>query len=319
MIFFQIQQDSTQLQEICINCKTKLIDFFIFKRRNEEARKIFSDSESGGVKNMLLEVIDQIDNSFEEPPDDTAADCDEIPEEEIKEEFCDETETVQDQIDDEMNLTEEEVKGVEIEEEMEQETMDDYNEDSQVFLEEFDDSETTQTTTTVAETSRTKSNRQANPETWIRNRRKLAKNTGQSYFASNGKLVDAKEMKCSCSQTCRMQCTKKIDEENRLRNFKYFYSLGDIAKQRKFLFDRMKTYEPKRTKIPKNPQKFRAVQRCYFLDLTHENGAMEMLQVCKFMFLNTFAISSQMIDTLYRKAVNEGRFSDTRGKFERKR
>lgn len=114
-----------------------------------------------------------------------------------------------------------------------------------------------------------------------------------------------------------MQCSQKINEENRLRNFDNFYQLADIAKQRKFLFDHLRTYEPKRKCGKKNPTKTRAVQRIYFLD-NFSTGATEMLQVCKLNFLNTFAISSQMIDTLYKKAISEGEFNDIRGKFERK-
>lgn len=169
----------------------------------------------------------------------------------------------------------------------------------------------------ASSSSKRKSFRQANPEGWIRNKRKLAKNTGQSYVASNGKIVEAKQMKSSCRESCRMHCSRKISEDNRLKIFKHFYQLADIAKQRRYLFDHMKTYEPQRSKSPKNPKKARAVQRCYFLDL-REKGTSEQVQVCKLMFLNTFSISSQMIDTLYRKAISEGKFNDTRGRFERK-
>jgi hypothetical protein len=288
---------------------------------------------------MLLEVVDQIDSNSlielsEETPEMNSCETDDnqesVAEDEVKEEFLDSIESPNELVDDDFNVTEnnesEEMKNIkdEIISPLEdKEVMDDHFEiDSQTeteFLDD-DDSETLQIqSTTATNESKRKSNRQAKPETWLRNRRKLAKNTGKSYYASNGKFVEAKEMKCDCGQSCRMQCLKKIDEENRLRNFNYFYSLGCIESQRKFLFEHMKTYEPKRSKLPKNPQKLRAVQRCYFLDLKHENGATELLQVCKLMFLNTFAISSQMIDTLYRKAINEGRFSDVRGKFERRR
>lgn len=273
--------------------------------------------EIGGVKNMLLEVVDQIDNSLEESQEN--CENENYPEPEFAEEFLDQPES-QSHVDNESDLIDDEsedVKSVQDElsilpgTEDEMEVIDDFE------CDETHEDETIQTTPT--EVLKRRSNRQANPETWLRNKRKLAKNTGQSYYASNGKYVGAKEMKCHCGQSCRMQCIIKISEEKRHRNFKYFYSLGDIAKQRKFLFEHMKTYEPRRTKIPKNPQKLRAVQRCYFLDLNHDDGTTELVQVCKRMFLNTFAISSQMIDTLHRKAVNEGRFNDVRGKFERKR
>lgn len=305
----------------------KLIDFFIFKRSNEEARKIFRESaafETGGVKNMLLEVVDQMENCLEESSQEMLEEECKIEEnqdsaiEEVKEEFLEQAESPShlDVEDEEKDEARDETELQESEEE-EMEVYNNYDEDEPPEI--LDDVDCEQNETiSKPNLAKRKSNREKNPKTWLRYRRKLAKNTGKSYYASNGKFVEAKEMKCSCGQSCRMQCSKKISEENRLQNFNFFYSLGDIAKQRKFLFDHMKSYEPKRTKTPKNPQKLRAVQRCYFLDLTNEHGTSE-LQVCKLMFLNTFAISSQMIDTLFRKATNEDGFSDIRGKFERKR
>lgn len=338
---FQVQEHANQFQEVCINCKNKIVDFFVFKKRTEEAR-ISRDPSAlePPVKKMLLEVVDQIENNLSSPDQYQ----EEIPEVDV-------AELIDDQILDECEMKEEflEVTDVDsVQEDLEGDYQDDLNSDreesaqtvdetTQEIVEEIEDcsevnceSPEGQTflvdglhtiinkPSTRSSTSRKKSVRRSNPESWIRNRRKLAKNTGQSYVASNGKLIEAKQMKTNCGESCRMHCSKKISEENRFKNFTHFYELADIAKQRKFLFDHMKTYEPKRSKIPKNPQKVRAVQRCYFLDRTHENDASELIQVCKLMFLNTFSISSQMIDTLYRKAINEGEFNDTRGKFERK-
>lgn len=309
------------MHEICSNCKTKLIDFFIFKRKNEEARKIFRESsvfENGAVKNMLLEVVDQIDNNMEESQEEICKSEKETHEDSILESIeDDEAEMIDNdnedfivarQInhsDDDLNVkTEEVIETVENDES-------NFDENSQDDLS-FDKTEL------ESASRKRKTVRQSNPENWLRNKRKLAKNSGQSYYASNGKFVQAKEMKCNCGETCRMQCSKKVNETHRMENFNHFYSLGDIEKQRKFLFEHMKTFEPKRKQTPSNCQKVRAVQRSYFLDIIHDDGVVQMIQVCKLMFLNTFAISSQMIDTLYRKAMTQGQFNDVRGKFERK-
>lgn len=283
---------------------------------------------------MLLEVVDQIENNMSSPDesqDEVVAEIsnDDLVEvkasdllAETKDEFndTDEPEEIQEmELQDDCQSYKDESFDEEIhdvEQLIEDDVMEDVHDEPEFLDEEEPIISIDVTTTTSA--SKTKTNRQAHPENWIRNKRKLAKNKGQSYIASNGKFVEAKQMKDSCGSSCRMQCYKKINEDNRQSNFNYFYQLADIAKQRKFLFDHMKTYEPKRNKIPKNPQKLRAVQRTYFLNLTHVNGGTEMIQVCKLMFLNTFSISSQMIDTLHRKAINEGKFSDTRGKFERR-
>lgn len=285
---------------------------------------------------MLLKVVDKIDDILSidtkcleesQHEDDEATefnDDEQLVEEDLQEEFLDATEIeaaeTYEETNEESNLEESQNSNREPSEISEDQVEDcgDVSQDisyDQIVLVE----ESYEPTVGDGETSsaKKKSARERHPETWIRNKRKLAKNKGQSYVSSNGKMVEAKQMKANCGPTCRMQCFLKMTEENRLENFQNFYQLADIAKQRKFLFDHMKTYVPKRTKSALNPTKVRAVQRCYFLDLFLPNKAKELLQVCKLMFLNTFSISSQMIDTLHRKANNEGEFSDTRGKFER--
>lgn len=42
--------------------------------------------------------------------------------------------------------------------------------------------------------------RRSNPENWMRNKRKMLKNQGKSYIATNGKLVKAKQMKSDCGK-----------------------------------------------------------------------------------------------------------------------
>lgn len=286
------------------------------------------------VKKMLLQVVDQLKNTLTSPDEsqDVITEFCNDDQFETKEAFLDPHEAalemlVEDEthmLVDGFDLAESELhtpnnesrESLEDNNENTHYLDDDYNDETHGDAEFLDD-ETIALETSSAALPRKKASRQANPENWKRNKRKLAKNKGQSYVASNGKFIGAKQMKMGCGVVCRMQCCKKVSEQIRLKNFSHFYQLADIAKQRKFLFDHMKTYEPKRHKISKNP--VRAVQRCYFLNLNYGENATEMVQVCKLMFLNTFSISSQMIDTLYRKAVSEGKFNDTRGKFERKR
>jgi hypothetical protein len=162
-----------------------------------------------------------------------------------------------------------------------------------------------------------RSKRTSNPDSWARNQRKYAKNSGQSYVASSGKFVEAKQMKPNCGEKCRMKCTSKISEDDRKRNFDKFYTLADIVKQRQFLFDRVRCYEPKKLKSNDTSQKTnRSIQRNYFLDVQKED-VIEGIQVCKHMFLNTFAISPQIIDTIYKKFKEDNEFNDIRGKFPR--
>lgn len=304
------------MHDICVGCKTKVVDFFIFKRRNEDARKsTLKISSNPPVKNLLLDVVDQIELSTPEESNDGVTELgnddqmlsdDEL---DIKEEFLDTIEQ-----EDDLTRPQTPVK-------QESRTPEQSRRIAEIFEDDISDvlAEDEQPTKSSSKRSR----RMARPEFWIRNKRKHAKNTGQMYVASNGKIMKAKQMRPSCGTTCRMQCSSKVPESIRLKNFEYFYQLADIAKQRKFLFDLIQSYEPRRSRPVKNPLKVRAVQRYYFLDRmqsTDDSAEEEVakIQVCRKIFLNTFVISSQMIDSLCRMAMLEGDFEDTRGKFERK-
>ena len=153
-------------------------------------------------------------------------------------------------------------------------------------------------------------------ETWMRNKRKAAKNTGKSYISSKGKFVDAKQMRKSCN-SCRLNCSEKVCETDRIKNFESFYKLGDIGKQRSFLYRHMRIFSPKRS--PDRVQKIRKIQRHFYLEKFNAiDGSSELVKVCRFMFLNTFCISSQMLDTIYRKFTYNGVIDDDqRGKYER--
>lgn len=266
---------------------------------------------------MLLDVVDQIDSSFvspdEEQDDEDDIGNDNLGSSDIEQVYYEPATDASPVFKEDVSLKDpqsikDEAQG--------HQDYDEITQDNEMEEEFLDDVKIEITEALDDSTPRRKSNRRCNPEGWIRNKRKLAKNTGQSYVASNGKIVEAKQMKSGCGAGCRFKCSTKVSEAGRLASFEHFYQLADIAKQRKFLFDLTKTYEPKRKAGTKNPDKIRAVQRCYFLEVHHEEGLSERVQVCKLMFLNTFVISPQMIDTLYRKA-SEGKFNDIRGKFDR--
>lgn len=321
---------STGLHDICVSCKTKVVDFFIFKRRNEDARKFFHDSRDSSnppVKSLLLDVVDQLENELSTPEeshegvtelgnDDQMLSEDEL--HDIKEEFLDTIEQEDDETQPQTPVDDSAKQDSRVREAQSQRIAEIFEDDMSDVLAEDEMDEPEQAIKTSPKRSR-----RSKPESWKRNRRKHAKNTGKMYVSSSGKIMEAKQMKPSCGTTCRMQCSSKITESSRLKNFELYYQLADIAKQRKFLYEHTQSYEPRRKRPVQNLRKVRALQRFYYLDLmrsTDDSADEEVakVQVCRKMFLNTFGISSQMIDTLYRMAMIDGEFSDTRGKFERK-
>ncbi|CAG4944006.1 unnamed protein product [Parnassius apollo] len=62
--------------------------------------------------------------------------------------------------------------------------------------------------------------RQRNPEAWKKNKNKCLKNSGMAYTTEKGKLVNAKQLKPGCGDKCRLKCTLKINEQQRLSNNK---------------------------------------------------------------------------------------------------
>ena len=69
---------------------------------------------------------------------------------------------------------------------------------------------------------------------------------------------------------------------------------------------------------PKRSHKTRKIQRHFYLETFNASGSSELIKVCRFTFLNTFCISSQMLDTIYRKFTYNGVIDDDqRGRYER--
>lgn len=270
----------------------------MFKRRSEEARNVFKNIASASFsttkilkleRNLSLSddanrpTIDTVTSGDDDEPTIEALEVDESP--------------IEDEIDETMTY--------------EEQTFDSCNDSKMCDIKSSENSNVS-----------TKRRRRGslNPKLWVRNKRKHAKNAGQSYVASNGKCVEAKQMKSNCGEQCRMKCSSKLTEIERQKLFDNFYALADIEKQRKYLFDLIRSYEPKKIKL--HQQKSRSIQRKYFLKAlkssTENETLTDEIQVCRLMFLNTFAVSSQTIDTIFKKSQSENKFSDIRGKFKRK-
>lgn len=263
----------------------KIVDFFIWKKKNEETRKIYSESQ---FKELILKIT-----NFNSVDLDDKNELNETHKDEVYLGFND---------NDDNGINECEQSLIQQEETQPQSSIESDNEvDEQVTLD-------NEINIIKKEYKRKK---KANPDMWVRNKRKFARNKGESYIASNGKVIEAKQIKPNCG-TCRLLCTQRISEEVRLKNFHHFYELGDLEKQRKFIAEHVKIFDTRR----KSTIKSKTIQRTFHLDDYGENDN-ELIQVCKTMFLNTLVISSQILDTVHNKIRREGRVDDLRGKYAR--
>lgn len=116
-------------------------------------------------------------------------------------------------------------------------------------------------------------------------------------------------MKPTCPDKCILSCSKKFSDEFRSQQFKEYWDLGNLQRQRDFLGSCIEQLVLKYRRIssarPRNPN-------CAFY--LHKNG--EKIRVCKTFLVNTFGISEKMIRTVIQSKVSEQGIikEDLRGK-----
>lgn len=131
-----------------------------------------------------------------------------------------------------------------------------------------------------------------NPDLWATNIQKKLRNAGQPYRNAKGFLVDARTMGPPC--ICRKECATKVNEKNRLMNFSKYWNLSDTMKKRKFIFNHITLERPMRA-MTKSRASSRMIH--HFLDVKNSDGTIELVQVCKSMFLQTLDISATVISS----------------------
>ncbi|CAG4958976.1 unnamed protein product [Parnassius apollo] len=154
--------------------------------------------------------------------------------------------------------------------------------------------------------------RQRNPKAWKKNKKKCLKNSGIAYTTEKGKLVNAKQLKPGCGDKCRLKCTFKINEQQRLVIFKNFWILGDSNRQRDFVKNAMKEVKPKYSLH--NAQSKRSINAAYHLTV---DGI--IIRVCKKFFMHTLDIGHSFRTTACKKTTSSGIvLEDLRGKHNKK-
>lgn len=159
------------------------------------------------------------------------------------------------------------------------------------------------------------SSRVPQPEKWRQVMQKKARAKGESYVSRYGKVIRARQIQPPCN--CKFQCTSRISDSDRRRNFDNHWSLADFALQKKFLFEHRKT-EPiaRRRARVKNP-KPRQYSSKFYLDTYNEDGSFKSQErVCETMFCATFDICKNNLRTLHQKIIT-GKVQDMRGQSRR--
>ncbi|CAB3241243.1 unnamed protein product [Arctia plantaginis] len=127
---------------------------------------------------------------------------------------------------------------------------------------------------------------------WLDNKRKYNLNRGLEYMSRTGKTHEKKEMKAACK--CPRKCSEKIEETARYETFKKFWELGDHTRQWDFITKYVSKLEKKRV-VTENSQRKCTLR--YSIPVSEGSSNIEIVYVCKTMFLNTLSISYNFVKT----------------------
>lgn len=141
--------------------------------------------------------------------------------------------------------------------------------------------------------------RKSNENCWKRNILKKARNTGKAYetHTSSKKIKNERKMKPACGEKCKLKCSEKFAEEERLKIFSEYWALGDIQKQRQFISNSMQAVQPKYRYIriggTRSP---RQNNNSFYFNMNNQR-----IRVCKLFFKNTLDINDRPIRTVLTK------------------
>lgn len=119
-------------------------------------------------------------------------------------------------------------------------------------------------------------------------------------------------MKPPCEDKCRLHCKNKFTETERQKIFEEFWAMGDIEKQRHYIFKAMKTVTPKYRYVRADATCNRSNNQSFYLKCGVDS---ECIRVCKYFFMATLDITIRMIRTILEKQSETGCIdSDHRGR-----
>ncbi|KAJ8915389.1 hypothetical protein NQ315_008276 [Exocentrus adspersus] len=146
---------------------------------------------------------------------------------------------------------------------------------------------------------------------WEKNKLQKLRNEGKEYVSSakSKRIVSAKKIKEPCNEKCRLKCTTKFTDQDRLLLFNEYYGLSSINRKRDFLSKNMDLINPK-YRYQRNESHRRLN---YAFSFPSSDG--KKTRVCKTFFKSTLDINDRTILTVRNKTNSCGIVSeDMRGK-----
>lgn len=188
-------------------------------------------------------------------------------------------------------------------------------EEETLIAENEQDSESQTTNDTTAIQQRKGKKRTRNPDTWKRNVAKQKRLKGVEYESASHNcksVIKDRSIKPQCSETCRMKCSLKLNEQQRQKlNTSFWSNFSSWGQRNQYLSTCIMVRPVARERCrSEGRKKSRMTSRSFYF---HNEG--ERIQVCQRMFLNTLSITEKYVSTVLKKTADAGVvLRDERGK-----
>lgn len=111
------------------------------------------------------------------------------------------------------------------------------------------------------------------------------------------KVREDRKMGPPCTEKCKIKCSIKFTEKERMQIFTYYWDLGDVTKQRQFIANNMEPIQPKYQYVRVGgTRKKRDNNNAFYFRLNDQK-----VRVCKVFFKNTLDINDRPIRTVQEK------------------
>ncbi|CAK1602979.1 unnamed protein product [Parnassius mnemosyne] len=115
---------------------------------------------------------------------------------------------------------------------------------------------------------------------WQKNVMKKLRNEGKSYVSTSKKIVPARKIKNACFEKCKLKCSTKFTEAERMSIFDDYWSLDSILKQWNYISNCIEDIKPKYRYVREGGTREKRRYNSAFYFNLHE----EKIRVCKLFF-----------------------------------
>ncbi|XP_063591931.1 uncharacterized protein LOC134769019 [Penaeus indicus] len=143
------------------------------------------------------------------------------------------------------------------------------------------------------------SKRKKQLEKWGRHLHKKLRNEGKRYVmhTKDRKEREERKVKPPCKEKCRLKCSMKFTEEQRMSIFASYWELGDIDRQRQFIANSIDEIVPRYRYVRiGGTRQQRKPNNAFYFKLNEGR-----VRVCKLFFINTLDINDRPIRTVLEK------------------